>query len=267
MEFKEESISIETLAHCLQLVHSTFQRYGIWHTLTYGTLLGAVRDSQLIPWDDDIDLMVRPSDVDRILRLSHILSEQGIVFHSITHPPKMLAVNSGSVHGFSPCQIAISFAGRKIGDLYAFNLFSDGVLRRFDPATGVYWCPHSSFPHFFVEETTTVSIGENRYPAPRRPDRFLSGVYGEDWQKPYRAVRQGGKGEEGRTVHGDRFAPNLSGEIQWCVGQGWDQTRYRNELRWPREIAGAGPIGPSKRTIDSSQALWWRTTDELIEYF
>ncbi|RLE31198.1 MAG: hypothetical protein DRJ61_11655 [Acidobacteria bacterium] len=251
----------------MDLVHRTFRRHGIWHALTYGTLLGAVRDGQLIPWDDDIDLMVRPSDIDRILRLNNILANESIVFHSITHAPTMLAVNPGAVCGFSPCQLAISFAGRKIGDLYAFNLFSDGILRRFDPKTNAYWCPHSSFPHYFVEETTIVSVGGNEYPAPRRPDRFLSGVYGNDWREPYRAVRQGGDAQEGRTAHGDRYEPKLAEEIQWCIDQGWDRTRYRNELRWPRTIAGAGPVGPSERTADSSQALWWRTTDELIEHF
>jgi hypothetical protein len=248
-------------------VHRIFKGHGIWHLLTYGTLLGAIRDGQLIPWDDDIDLMVRPSDLDRILNLNPVLAPNQLSFRRITHGPEILAVNAGSVRSFFPCQLAIIFAGRKIGDLYAFNLFSDGVLRRFDTATGVYWCPHSSFPHFFVEGTCAASIGNHDYPVPRHAEAFLESVYGEDWREPYRAQRQGGTLREGRTAHGDRYEPTLDREMQWCCEQGWDRTRYRQELRWPREIRGAGPIGPTERTADTSRALWWKTLDELVEHF
>ena len=112
-----------------------------------------------------------------------------------------------------------------------------------------------------------VSIAEKTYPAPQCPEQYLKGVYGDDWREPCRAVRQGGEAREDRSVHGDCYKPKLAEEIQRCIDRGWDRTRYHNELRWPRMIAGAGPIGPTGRTVDSSRALWWRTTDELIEFF
>jgi lipopolysaccharide cholinephosphotransferase len=39
---------------------------GIWYTLAYGSVLGAIRHGGFIPWDPDMDVFVRASDMEKL---------------------------------------------------------------------------------------------------------------------------------------------------------------------------------------------------------
>lgn len=255
-------LSTDDIHAALVDLHRLLDQHGLWHCLTYGTLLGAVRGGDLIEWDYDFDLFIKPSE---LTRLEDALdgAPHGLSVQAAMLDPASLAVNPERLGRFWGSHLKCFKDGEAIGDLYAFSLFQDGVLRRFDLANDAYWCPHSSFPHFFVEQLGEATIRGQRYPAPRHAEQFLAGVYGDDWRTPYRAVMQGGAPRAGTTTHGDRYEPKLAAEVAWCLAQGWDRSPYHGELKWPRPIRGAGPIGPTSRTADSSRALWWRSLDEL----
>ncbi len=252
----------DIIASALFDLHRLFDRHGIWHSLTYGTLLGAVRDGRIIPWDYDFDLFIKPADLPLI---DEVMADapHGLTVERAMIEPAALAVNPERIGPFWGSHLRCFKDGARMGDLYAFTLFEDGVLRRFDLAQDAYWCPHSSFPHFFVEQLGSATIDGQRYPAPQHADMFLAGVYGDDWRTPYQAEMQGGAPREGTTTHGDRYEPKLAAEAAWCEAQGWDRAKYAGEPAWPRPIRAAGPAGPTSRTIDSSRALWWRSLDEL----
>lgn len=254
--------STDIIASALCDLHQLFDRHGIWHSLTYGTLLGAVRDGDIIAWDYDFDLFIKPADVPLIEDVM-AAAPHGLTVERAVLEGAVLAVNPERIGAFWGSHLKCSKDGEAIGDLYAFSLFNDGVLRRFDLAQDAYWCPHSSFPHYFVEQLDYANIRGQRYPVPQQAETFLAGVYGDDWRTPYKAEMQGGAPKEGTTTHGDRYEPKLAAEVAWCEARGWDRRQYAGELTWPRPIRGAGPAGPTARTIDSSRALWWRSLAEL----
>lgn len=53
----------------LTIVDSILTENKIWYSLACGTALGAVREKGFIPWDRDIDIMIRIDDQDRVRRV------------------------------------------------------------------------------------------------------------------------------------------------------------------------------------------------------
>ncbi len=45
------------------------KKHGIKYYLAFGTLIGAIRDNGIIPWDDDIDVVVTRADYNRLLSI------------------------------------------------------------------------------------------------------------------------------------------------------------------------------------------------------
>jgi hypothetical protein len=253
----------EVLAEALALVSQRLRTAGIWHCLAFGTLLGAVRDGDLIEWDHDLDLFVRPADLARIAACS----DERLTLTPIRLAPGWLALNGGDAPGATLPGLSLSLNGAGVGELWAPVLFSDGVLRVVDVGNRASLWPQTALPAFLFEELGEVTMRGVSYPVPARAELLLEWVYGADWREPRRAVADGGRSEPGRGRSGDRVAPALAEQIALCEAAGWDRSVYASQPAWPRPLAAAGPFGSSERAASTSGSDWWRSLAEVGEHY
>lgn len=73
----DEKVAVEALRQ----VKEIFDKYGIEYWLDFGTLLGAVRDGRIIPWDHDIDIGIWKKDFDKTSAACMELRDKGFKIH------------------------------------------------------------------------------------------------------------------------------------------------------------------------------------------
>jgi lipopolysaccharide cholinephosphotransferase len=69
---------IQALHRITKLVHNMMKEHNITYWICGGTLLGAIRDKTIIPWDDDVDLCIMDTSVDKIYDLKYELNNHNL---------------------------------------------------------------------------------------------------------------------------------------------------------------------------------------------
>ncbi len=92
MDFDKPDINIDAM-HKIQLgnlkeLDRVCRKNKIRYYLAFGTLIGAVRDNGIIPWDDDIDVVVAREDYDKLLHLEPSEWNQPYFLQSIKSDPE-----------------------------------------------------------------------------------------------------------------------------------------------------------------------------------
>jgi hypothetical protein len=260
-------IYADVLRSVLERLHDVFERYGVWHCLIYGTLLGAVRDGDIIEWDHDLDLLIRPGDIPQIVALENELAAVELrVWHGMI-PGSRLALNPRRVPWVDMGALCIMSGDWTYGDLWAPAVFSDGVLRQYDFEREVIMWPEASFAAYFIEELRPLEMHGIEYPVPAHSEELLRWQYGDDWREPYKSVRDGGAARSDRTSHGTFAEPTLRDQLEWCRRRGWDPARYAGQPAWPRPLGGAGPWEDSVRARHTSGSAWWHSLEEVANHY
>ena len=174
----------------LGYISGILSKYNIKYWLSYGTLLGAIRQHDIIPYDYDFDLGANIDDVDKILDLNHIVGYDGYEFKKLY---------MGDIWRVS---LKVFYKGVEMGDIYLYKKFDDGFMRRFDIISGTYFWPKSTFPYWFIEQLETTNIRDTIFPIPKDSEKLLEHWYGSTWKTPIKAKAQGGQGDGNSDYYG-----------------------------------------------------------------
>jgi len=158
-------VDAETAAHRLVEVKDIFDQLGITFVLSSGSCLGAVRDSALIPWDDDIDLV-------------SIIGENGLT-------PEVIcaAIEVFRTQGFyvrrNPNWSALSHSFMK-----DYVRIDWSCLYQFDGK--VYSYPGVAVPSKFYVYPRYIEFLGLQFLVPDPPEDYLELKYGPEWMIPKR---------------------------------------------------------------------------------
>lgn len=180
----------QDLLAILKLASSLLENCGISYFLSYGTLLGAVRNGSLIKGDEDIDIIV--TDEDRLFNSLPFLYENGLYINRI----------------FKNELYSFHTDGRKGHlDIYIMKPIENWFYRSWCVSISGHYMPRKFFSgidkdHYQIE-------GES-YPCPVDSEGFLAWLYGKSWRIP-----QSKKGKTGvfpqRVV---KFFPKYYGKLK-----------------------------------------------------
>ena len=156
-------IDLDIAREMLREAKQIMDQLGVAFFLRQGTCLGAVRDNDLIPWDDDLDL-------------GSVIGLNGLTETSIEHVVAAFRDNGyfakveGNDHSISAAMIKSSI---RI-DWTCYRIFDENIFHY----------PGIKFPvRLFTDLKEIEFIGE-KFPVPNPPEEYLSIKYGPSWMTP-----------------------------------------------------------------------------------
>ena len=138
---------------------------GIAHWITYGSLLGLVRQNSLLAWDNDVDIAVTPGVSFEAIRTA--LLADGL------RPQRFQEMDK------QPASVKVCANGISV-DIYMLSE-QRGILVDFEGNSGFVLT--MSHPKVTVSETI---FGNKKFPVPAETEAYLAHLYGPHWRIPAR---------------------------------------------------------------------------------
>jgi lipopolysaccharide cholinephosphotransferase len=155
-----------------------FDVYNVEYQIDYGTLLGLVRDGDLIPWDHDIDISIPSSQIENLCRNFWKFRSRGWFVHCVTMKSDCHAWRRGDIRVVKIRSCAIPY-------LIPGEVFLDISIRY--PYGDFHWWSTCGYvcraaTRYFAGGET-IEFANRSVRVPQNYEQYLTEVYG-DWRTP-----------------------------------------------------------------------------------
>lgn len=171
---KTKSSTVKLLYQILFDFHRILENTDIIYSVDGGTLLGAVRHKGIIPWDDDIDVLIQYKNKKQLLALQKIFLKCGYIFIKTWFGYKICYINRKNLKNLD-----YSFPNL---DVFLYKKSSENILApAYKKVRDIWPKAFYNFDNFFpVKE---YSFGEFKVYGPKNPKEYLIRMYGKSWNK------------------------------------------------------------------------------------
>jgi lipopolysaccharide cholinephosphotransferase len=159
----------------LCLLSEMAEQHQVHLVADFGTLLGLIRNQDILPWDDDIDFSANPAEQPSVLELlQHFVKQQAEKLNlnwqltQLVDKQQQIASYTLTLHAPDYRSFDISVCFRRLEDNKSIHLAS----------LGLWYAPASHF-----EKTEQFHWRDTAIQIPSNPKEYLAFVYGADWRK------------------------------------------------------------------------------------
>jgi len=171
----------------LKVFKAIMDENAITFGLFYGTLLGAVRNSKFIEFDEDIDVFVFEENLPKLLNLLHSFRELGFEVARYRNDLLTLIRNDESI------------------DINIFRKIN----------TNQYQSYNIALPSSFFENLASIDFYNIKIKIPYQYEEFLTLAYGESWRVPIQNMYA--TLAEGKQSFNRRVAKALPKKVSYLV--------------------------------------------------
>lgn len=164
-------------------INDILKSFPIRYWIEGGTLLGAIRNGKLIPWDHDLDMGIINDSDNQINNLIKAMKKKFYVsVKSFDKTENTWNLGTSRVIKIYPKKY-IFFKEELCLDLFVYY---SGTLPNSDEEVYKYvvWGKNSYHKKEFLEKTELIKFYGQEIPTPSNPEKFLEAKYGADWKIP-----------------------------------------------------------------------------------
>lgn len=207
---KHKDIAINLLKKTIEML----EEFDIKYFLVSGTLLGMVRHNGFIPWDDDIDLAVDGSILDKLSEMNKKYCNEIVFLLKEDIVVKTCFKNSGNIisrsktsRRWKECLLDKNEKYRwPFIDLFVYQQYGDKIN-----FFGKNWNIDEFFP------TTVSKFYDINVTIPKNPDYFLKYNYGSDYMTKCVASSYNHQMEQYRFCNGKKFEMQLENVLKYAI--------------------------------------------------
>ncbi len=166
----------------LLFITDVLNENNIEYHLEGGTLLGIVRDGDLLPWDDDIDISIDISEAPKLKALQKVFWKKGLKLSIRKSEKSFGPIKKGQIRIFKVKPMAFNL-WNLFDRNYSKRAMVADILVKCSDNTHTYWQAKDNFlrvSNIHYKGFETVEYMGHSYKAPLQFKEYLTAKYG-DW--------------------------------------------------------------------------------------